>query len=63
LFKTLVIIEVQSIRNENNCDKQMIEYLFLVMNTKALSSVLGFVIYIDGRCRAFKASRDEALLG
>jgi hypothetical protein len=40
-------------------DKQMIAYLFLIMNTRALPSVLEFVIYTDGRCRAFKASRDH----
>jgi hypothetical protein len=59
LYKTLVIIEIQSQRNEDNCDRQMIAYLFLIMNTRALRSVLGFVIYTDGRCRAFKASRDH----
>jgi len=58
MFRTLVIIEIQSKPSEDNCDRQMIAYMFLMMNTKALPSVYGFVVYSDGRCRAFKASRD-----
>ncbi len=57
LFHTLVVIEVQSQPNETFCEHQIQVYLLLLMNTRALQSVFGVLIYTDGRCRMYRATR------
>ena len=57
LFHTLVVIEIQSQPDDTLCELQIQVYLLLLMNTKALQSVFGVLIYTDGRCRAYRASR------
>jgi hypothetical protein len=57
LFHTLVVIEIQSQPNETFCEHQIQVYLLLLMNTRALQSVFGVLIYTDGRCRMYRATR------
>lgn len=59
LNKTLCVIEIQSKPQVNLCELQMQLYLLILMNTKRLSALAGFLILDNGQCRAFKASRDE----
>jgi hypothetical protein len=55
----LCVIEIQSKENENLCELQMLVYLLILMNTKHLPFLVGFLVRTDGQCRAFKATRDE----
>ena len=57
LFHTLVVIEIQSQPDDALSELQIQVYLLLLMNTRALQSVYGVLIYTDGRCRAYWASR------
>ncbi len=36
----------------------MLVYLLILMNTKGLRALVGFLVYLDGQCRAFKATRN-----
>lgn len=59
LNEMLCVIEIQSKDNEDECELQMLVYLLIFMNTKKnLHQLVGFLVYKDGQCRAFKASRD-----
>lgn len=58
MFHPLVVIEIQSKPDEERCELQMQVYLLLLMNTRGLRRVFGILVYNDGRCRAYKASRD-----
>lgn len=57
LFHTQVVIEIQSQLDEIYCEHQIQVYLLLLMNTRGLTSVFGVLIYNDGRCRAYRATR------
>ena len=57
LFHTLVVIEIQSQPDDALSELQIQVYLLLIMNTRALQSVFGVLVYTDGRCRAYRASR------
>jgi hypothetical protein len=59
LNKILCVIEIQSNDNEERCEMQMLVYLLILMNTRHLRELLGFLVYRNGLCRAFKASRNE----
>jgi hypothetical protein len=59
LNKTLCVIEIQSKPRIELCELQMQLYLLILMNTKHLRALAGFLILDDGQCRAFKAFRDE----
>jgi hypothetical protein len=58
LSEMLCVIEIQSKTNEQQCELQMLVYLLILMNTKHLKKLVGFLVYNDGQCRAFKANRD-----
>jgi hypothetical protein len=58
LDQILCVIEIQSKASVDICELQMLSYLLILMNTKHLRWLIGFLIFDDGRCRAFKASRD-----
>jgi hypothetical protein len=58
MFRTLVVIEIQSQLDDRRCELQMQVYLLLLMNTKALTQVFGILVYNNGRCRTFQARRD-----
>jgi hypothetical protein len=60
LNKILCVIEIQSKVDEELCQLQMQVYLLILMNTKHLPALVGFLIFNDGQCQAFKATRDEA---
>eukprot|EP00597_Dinobryon_sp_UTEXLB2267_P001936 CAMPEP_0170072496 /NCGR_PEP_ID=MMETSP0019_2-20121128/10122_1 /TAXON_ID=98059 /ORGANISM="Dinobryon sp., Strain UTEXLB2267" /LENGTH=180 /DNA_ID=CAMNT_0010281501 /DNA_START=417 /DNA_END=959 /DNA_ORIENTATION=+ len=60
LFHTLVVIGIQSQPIEAYCEHQIQAYLLFLMNTSALQSVFGVLIYNDGRCRMYRATRDGA---
>ena len=58
LSNILCIIEIQSKNDNTLCEFQMLTYLLILMNTKNLEKLVGFLVYKDGQCRAFKAKRD-----
>ena len=58
LKKVLCVIEVQSKNDEDAWEYQLLVYFLLLMNKSALPWLVGFLILKDGRCRAFKATRD-----
>ena len=60
LNKILCVIEIQSKDDEELCQLQMQVYLLILMNTKYLYALVGFLIFKNGQCQAFKATRDEA---
>ena len=60
LAEILGVIEIQSgQKSESKCIDQLLWYLFIYMNTKHLLNLVGFLVLSDGRCKAFKATRDE----
>jgi hypothetical protein len=58
LHKVLCVIEIQSKTNQELCELQMQAYLSILMNTKHLLALAGFLIFNNGQCRAYKAFRD-----
>jgi hypothetical protein len=60
LNKILCVIEIQSRDGEELCQLQMQVYLLILMNTKHLHALVGFLIFKNGLCQAFKATIDEA---
>ena len=59
LSHSLCVIEKQSRgKPEKECEYQLQTYLFLLMNKYRFGSLLGLLILDDGRCRAFKATRN-----
>lgn len=53
------VIEFQSNPKVSDCELQLQLYLVLVMNLRpALPGVLGVLVLRDGRCRAYKATRN-----
>lgn len=59
LLKTRIVIEIQSRPEDDLCELQLQVYLLLLMNTKGLRYLFGILIYTDGRCRIYRATRDE----
>lgn len=59
LNKTLCVIEIQSKPDITLCELQMELYLVILMNTKHLRALVGFLVLDNGLCRAFKATRDD----
>lgn len=59
LHKVLCVVEVQSRPDREICELQMQVYLLILMNTKHLPALVGFLVFNDGQCRAFKGTRDE----
>jgi hypothetical protein len=57
LNKILCVIEVQSKEDEDSCELQMLVYLLILMNTKHLERLVGFLVFNNGQCQAFKATR------
>lgn len=57
LNKILCVIEVQSKEDRDLCQSQMLANLLILMNTKHLERLVGFLVFNDGQCRAFKATR------
>ncbi len=57
LAKAVCVIEVQSKDNVHHCELQLLTYLLLLMNTEGLKNLVGFLVYRDGLCRAYKATR------
>ena len=63
LSRILCVIEIQSKhegRSTELCELQMQVYLLILMNTKNLPAVAGFLVMDNGQCRAFKSTRDES---
>jgi hypothetical protein len=57
LDKVLGVIELQSNSDAIQCEYQMLAYLFIMMNARGLRNLVGFLVYNDGQCRAYRASR------
>jgi hypothetical protein len=58
LQHALCVVEIQSKDNEEDCEYQLVTYLVLMMNRFGLARVAGILVYKNGTCRAFRASRD-----
>jgi hypothetical protein len=63
LSTMLCVIEIQTKdeikqTNEKLYDLQMLVYLLILMNTRHLPYLVGFLVRKDGPCRAYKATRD-----
>lgn len=57
MYHAYCAIEIQSKNDVELCELQMLTYLFLLMNTRALQNLVGFLVHRDGNCRAYKATR------
>jgi hypothetical protein len=51
------VVEIQSKDNELDCEYQLVTYLVLLMNRYGLEFLAGVLVYNNGTCRAFRASR------
>jgi hypothetical protein len=58
MYKTVCVIEIQSNDDEELCELQMLTCLFLLMNTRALEKLVGFLVYKSGQCRTYYAKRE-----
>ncbi len=54
----LCIVEIQSKENTEDCELQSITYLVLMMNVFGLPRLTGILVYNNGTCRAYRASRN-----
>lgn len=57
LHNILCVIEIQSKDNVMECELQILVYLLILMNSKGLAKLVGFLVRRDGQCRAFRATR------
>ena len=57
LENTKCVIEVQSQENLDRCEYQIQLYLLILMNIRGLTNVYGFLVRLDGNCRAYRAFR------
>ncbi len=57
--KMVCVIEIQSKKDKKQCLLQLLSYLLILMNSKNLPWLVGFLVYNDGSCRAFRATRDN----
>ncbi len=53
------VVEIQSKDNEIDCEFQLVTYLVLLMNRFGLERVTGILVFRDGRCRSYRASRNN----
>ena len=57
LVRIKFVIEIQSGDNIDYCEYQMKLYLLILMNTRGLDVLHGFLVRNDGNCRAYQARR------
>eukprot|EP00595_Chromulina_sp_UTEXLB2642_P003712 CAMPEP_0196762770 /NCGR_PEP_ID=MMETSP1095-20130614/2756_1 /TAXON_ID=96789 ORGANISM="Chromulina nebulosa, Strain UTEXLB2642" /NCGR_SAMPLE_ID=MMETSP1095 /ASSEMBLY_ACC=CAM_ASM_000446 /LENGTH=144 /DNA_ID=CAMNT_0042114553 /DNA_START=402 /DNA_END=836 /DNA_ORIENTATION=- len=55
----LVVVKIQSKPNIASCRLQLLTYLFTLMNVRALPWLIGILVDNNGKCRAFKATRND----
>ena len=65
LNRMLCVVEVESQKRskdyvEEECILQILTYMLILMNTKGLTKLVGFLVLKSGQCRAFRATRDVA---
>ena len=58
LQNAVCVVEIQSNDNDIDCEFQLVTYLLLIMNSFGLRKVAGILVYNDGTCRSYRASRD-----
>jgi hypothetical protein len=58
LQNAVCVVELQSKGNCIDCEFQLVTYLLLIMNNYGLRKVAGILVYNDGTCRSYRASRD-----
>ena len=51
------IVEIQSKDDPTPCEYQIVTYMVLAMNRFALKRLAGILVYNNGTCRAYRASR------
>lgn len=57
---TRCVVEIQSKRNEDDCEFQLKAYLVIMMNLYGFDSLAGILVYDNGTCRAYRARRGES---
>lgn len=57
LQHALCVVEIQSRDNEEDCEYQLVTYLLLMMNRFGLPRVAGILVFKNGTCRSYRASR------
>eukprot|EP00597_Dinobryon_sp_UTEXLB2267_P006129 CAMPEP_0170062948 /NCGR_PEP_ID=MMETSP0019_2-20121128/3989_1 /TAXON_ID=98059 /ORGANISM="Dinobryon sp., Strain UTEXLB2267" /LENGTH=281 /DNA_ID=CAMNT_0010269235 /DNA_START=305 /DNA_END=1150 /DNA_ORIENTATION=- len=55
----LCVVKKQSKPNEEDCEYQLLTYLFLMMNRYGFPYLAGILLCNDGTCRAYRAIRDS----
>lgn len=55
----LGVVEIQSKDDVKLCELQLLVYLLILMNTKQLPVLIGFLVLKSGMCKAFKSTRHE----
>ena len=62
LLKTQCIVEIQSNDDDEQCEVQMMAYIYIFMNKMGLKKVVGFLIYRNGLVKAYRASREPNIV-
>jgi hypothetical protein len=58
-FRILCVIECQGNRDEVRCELQILSYILLLMNKCGLPRLFGILVLDDGRCRSYRAYRNN----
>lgn len=58
MHNAVCVVEKQSKPNQEDCEYQMVTYLVIMMNRYGFKFLTGILLYTDGSCRAYRASRD-----
>lgn len=52
------VVEKQSKPSDEDCEHQLLAYMVILMNRFGLLKLAGILLYSNGTCRAYRASRD-----
>ena len=52
------VVEKQSKPSDDDCEHQLLAYMVILMNSFGLRKLAGILLYSNGTCRAYRASRD-----
>ena len=59
LENALCVIEVQSKPDEVQCEYQILEYLYSMMNCQGLDNLIGILVFTNCQCKAYRATRED----
>lgn len=57
------VIEKQSKPRDDDCEHQLLSYMVILMNSFGLTKLAGILLYSNGTCRAYRASRGADFQG